>query len=262
MICGEGDVGIVEDEERGVTAEFEGDALEGACGALHDGFSGCGGSGEAEVPDFGVADECVECVGAGGGEDLDHAARETCLGEDWGDGEGGEGGEFGRFPEGGASGGEGGGEFFCALSEGEIPRGDEGGDADGTGFDTKLTGGVGMGTDSAGVASGFLSEPLEEAGCVVDFGCGLSEGFALFEGDDAGEILFSREEECGGSFEDVAAFEGGHGLPCGLDSRCVSGCGYEGCGVGEGDGGEWLSGGGVDDFALVFGVSPLAIEPE
>jgi hypothetical protein len=47
-----------------------------------------------------------------------------------------------------------------------------------------------------------------------------------------------------------------------LDSRCVSGCGYEGCGVGEGDGGERLSGGGVDDFALVFGVSPLAIEPE
>lgn len=119
-----------------------------------------------------------------------------------------------------------------------------------------------MRAESSGVASGFFSEPLKESGGVVDFGGGLGEGFALLEGDDAGEVVFSGEEKCGGSFEDVAAFEGRHGLPLGLDSGCVGCGGGEGDGIGESHGCEGLRGGWVDDFALACGEGPFAVEPE
>ncbi len=66
MICGEGEIGVFEDDKGRVATEFERDALERVCGALHHGFSGCGGSGEADVADRGVADEGIEGVGACG----------------------------------------------------------------------------------------------------------------------------------------------------------------------------------------------------
>jgi hypothetical protein len=214
------------------------------------------------VADFGVADEGFEGIGTGGWKDLDDSRGEACVGEERSDGESGEGGEFGGLPDGGTSCGEGGSDFFCALGERKVPRGDEGGDSHGAGFDPKLAGAVWVGADSSGEAAGFFPEPLEESCGVLHFGCGLGDWFALFESDDAGEIVFSCKEECGCSLEDFAPLEWGHGLPTRLALGGVGRSGRErGC-VGEGDGGEGFGGGWINDFPLLFGIGPCAIEPE
>ncbi len=184
------------------------------------------------------------------------------MGEEGCNGERGEWGEFGWLPDGGTSCGDGGCDFFCALGERKVPRGDEGGDTDGAGFNPELAGAVGMGADPSGEAAGLLPEPLEESGGVLDFSCGLGDWFALFESDDAGDIVFACKDERGCSLEDFAPLEGRHGLPFRLMSGGMGRSGGERGAVGEGHGCEGFGGSWVDDFPLLYGIGPLAIEPE
>ncbi len=116
--------------------------------------------------------------------------------------------------------------------------------------------------DSPGVPACFLAEPLEEACGVIDFSSGLCEGFALLEGEDAGEIVLVAEEKRGGSFQDFAAFECGGRFPPGEMGFGMVHGGVEGCCVCESDCLEWVPGGGVVDLAMGGGVCPFSVEPK
>lgn len=50
------EVGVVEDDHRGLAAQFQEDPLEGAAGGSHDGAAGRGGPGEGDHVDAGVGE--------------------------------------------------------------------------------------------------------------------------------------------------------------------------------------------------------------
>ena len=81
------EVGVVEDDDRGLAAELEVEPLDGVGGDLRDALAGDGVAGDRDHPDLRMADERVADVGARAGQDVDDAGRED-LGEDLGEGQG------------------------------------------------------------------------------------------------------------------------------------------------------------------------------
>ena len=99
-------------------------------------------------------------------------------------------GGFGRgMDHHGAAGGEGGGGLAGDHRAGEVPGGDEGGDAGGLAPELDLGVPEVRGHALDVRAAGLLGVELDEAGGIVDLAARLGERLALLAGHDAGEVL-------------------------------------------------------------------------
>ena len=102
------EVGVVEDQQRGLAAELEGDRLEAGGGGRVDAAAGGDRAGQRDLGDLGVGGE----GGAGGAvalDDREGAGGEAGLGEDLAELEGAERGELGGLEDQGVAAGEGAG---------------------------------------------------------------------------------------------------------------------------------------------------------
>lgn len=248
------EVGVIEDDEGGVAAEFEGEAGDVLGGLLDEEFADAGGAGERDFSDEGIGEEFGDEGRGVSGEELKDAGGEVGGAEDRVDGlregDAAEGGDFRGFQDHGAAGGEGGGDFADGEHEREIPGGDGGGWADGLADDEGAFLGVVMRDDAAVGAGGFLGEPADLGDGEGDFALGLGDGFAVLAGDEGGEIGGVLFNVGGDGEEDVGAVSGGECAPggpgvvgsgdglSGVIARGVGDFGEGGteCGVGDGEG--------------------------
>ena len=185
------EVCVVEDDKGGVAAEFEGEFFEGRGGLLHQQFADWGAACEGDFADFGGGGECLAGLDGvfQGGHDVDDALGEAGAVGEFCQGERCEGGFAGGFGHDGAACSEGGADLPGDHGGGEVPGGDEPADSDRF-FDGEdaVSGDRGRDGVAGCAAGGFFSEPFEEGGRVGDFPLGVREGFAVFEGDELGEV--------------------------------------------------------------------------
>ena len=76
--------GVIEDDVRGLAAEFEGELPAGAGEEMLDDFSNLGGAGEGDLGGEWVIDDGCACFG-GTCDDIDDAGRESCVLENGGE---------------------------------------------------------------------------------------------------------------------------------------------------------------------------------
>src|SRR5690606_2604955 len=204
------EVGVVEDDERGVAAEFEGDLQHLLGGLLDECAAHGGGSGEGQLAHARVADHrFAHRAGRGGGDHVEHPVGEAGFDEDVGQRQHGQRGLVGGFDHRGAAGGDGGADLAGAHGHREVPGGDQHGGADGLAHDQEAAAAVGGHRVVAADADGFFGEPPEEFGRVGDFGAGFGEGFAHFHGHQQGEVFVPLGDQFEGAAQDLAAFSRG-----------------------------------------------------
>ena len=83
------EVGIVEDDDRGLAAELEVEPLDLLGGDLRDPLAGVGVAGDRDHPDLRVGDEHLADRRAGAADDVEDAGRQD-VGDELGEAEGGE----------------------------------------------------------------------------------------------------------------------------------------------------------------------------
>ena len=229
------EVGVIEDDEGGFSAEFEGELFGRSGGGFADDAADFGGAGEGDFVDVGVFDDGFADF-AVAGDDIDDAFGDASFLADFGEEEGGEGGEFGGFEDDGVAHGEGGGDLPTQHEEGEVPGDDLAADADG------------LVVGEFGVAelgpSGVVVEVAGDEGD-VDV-AGFADGLSVVEGFEDGEKsrvlldLAGDGVENFGSFGSRKTLPGGEGLFGGLDGL------VDLLGSGLGDLGEYFSVGGIE----------------
>ena len=110
------EVGVLEDEQGGFAAGFEGDVFEIDGGHFHD-LAACGcGAGEGDFINVEVGCDCCAGVFAIAVEDIDDAGGEASFFDQGGEVEDAEGGLFGGFDDDCIAAGEGGTQFPGAHS--------------------------------------------------------------------------------------------------------------------------------------------------
>ena len=195
-------------------------------------------------------------------DDIEDTRGKADFGGDFGERDGGHGGELGGLDDDGVAGGEGGGDLPGEHQQGEVPGDDLADDADGG-----LVAEAGVFAGEAGV--GDVAEELGPAGVVVEVAgdegdidvAGLADGLAVVDGFEDGELAGVLLYLAGEGVKVTGALVAGECLPAGeggaggFDGRVDDG------GVGVGDGGDEVAGGGVrcgEGLALRGG--PLAVD--
>jgi len=248
LLGGEVEVGVVEDDQRRVAAELEGEVDDALRGLLDERRADGGGAREGDLADGGVIEERVaDGGGARRGDDVHGAGGQAGLGGELADREGGVGRELGGLDHRGAAAGEGGPELARDHGGGEVPRRDERADAHGLADrEDALVAGARWG-EVAVEADALAGGPLDEGAGVGDLAAGLSEGLALLGGHEGGEAVLVALHEPGELGEGLATLGGGRGAPGGEGFRGgVRGAGGVG-GPGVGDVAERGVRRGVDD---------------
>ena len=223
------DVGIVEDEEGRVAAEFERDALHRS-GALGGEFlADRGGAGEGELCDARVFGQHAADGFGVACDDVEHAGREAgFFGED-GESERGIGREFGGFQHDSAASRDAGANLAGDHGGGEVPGRDRANDAHRL-FqhgDAAVAGGR---RDHVAIgALRLFAEPFEEGAGVGDLAHGFGQRLALFGGHQAGEVGLVLEHQLIPAAQDFGAGGGGLGAPF---RQGGLGCGDGGFGFG------------------------------
>ncbi|CAG9211032.1 hypothetical protein BCAR13_200062 [Paraburkholderia caribensis] len=215
------------DDERRVAAEFERRLLDAALGdGLHDEATDARRAREADGTHARVAHQCFHRRLRIAEHHVEDTRRETGLFCELRERECGER----RFVRGLHDDCAACCERRCSLAGdhrvGEIPRGDQGGDADGF-HDRAEMCAVDMRWDRAAVQSlSFMREPFDEARAVCDFARCLGEWLALFQGEDACEVVlmaldqFVPAEQYGSAFCGWDPAPGFECAMCGVDCLC------------------------------------------
>lgn len=172
------EVGVAEDDERGLSAGFESDVLHGAGGHLHDFLAGGGGAGESDLVDARVGDEGGTSNAADAVKDVNNARREAGFLEEGGHIEDAEGGLFGGFKDDGVTACEGGAKLPGGHGEGEVPGDDLANNADGLAESVGefLVGGADCLAVDLVSPAGVVAEGVDDLAEVVGDGDGV--GFA------------------------------------------------------------------------------------
>ncbi len=98
------EVGVVEDHERGLAAEFQVGALDGRGGEFGDPLADRGGAGEGDHRDVRVRHQVLARDPARAGDDVDHAVRDAGQGAGPGEHQRGQRGQLGRLEDDGVAG--------------------------------------------------------------------------------------------------------------------------------------------------------------
>ncbi len=123
-------VGVREHDAGALAAELERDALDRAGRLARDLDADLGRAGEADLADERMLDERVADGAAGAGDDVEHAGGQARLEPELRVAQGREGGEAGGLEHHGVAGGDRRRRLPVADVEREVPRRDQGGDAD------------------------------------------------------------------------------------------------------------------------------------
>ncbi len=257
------DIGVVEDDERRVAAEFERHLLDRGRGLRHQDAADFGGAGKADVAHGGALAEHFAngngVVGVGA-EHVEHACGDAGALGQFGGGQRREGGEFCGFDDHGAARGQGRRHLAGDHGEREVPGGDGCADANGLLQDQQALVVVELRQGFAVDALGFFGKPLDEAGAIGDFAFGLGQGLALLGGHDAAEVVLIGHEQLEPFAQNAAALFGGFAAPGGPGGI---GSGYRGLGILRaevGDFGELGAGGRVMDGEAAGAGDPLSVE--
>ncbi len=251
---------VFEDDERCVTAEFERHFLDRRRALRHEQAAHGRRAGEGQFAHDRVARHFRADGFRLAGDDVEHAARHTGAFGQYGEGECRQRRGFGRFDDDRAAGGEGGADFTGDHGGREIPRRDGCADTDWFFRHDDAFVACRRGDGVAVDAFAFFGEPFQERGGVEDFAFGFGEGFALFGGEDLGQIVGVFQHEVMPFAEDRGAVFGGGGSPCGpCGVGCVDGSTCFGC-AHAGHCGDGFACGGVFDVecGVVVGGLPFA----
>ena len=209
------EVGVGEDDGRALAAELEGDFLQVSGGGFDDQAADFGRAGEGDLVDERMRGERGSGAFAESGEDVDDALGEAGFVDELGEAEAGHRGLLGELEDDGAAGGEGGAELPGGHQQGEVPRDDLGGDADGFA--------QGVGVEVAGEReregrAGDLGRPAGHVAEHVDGerdvgGAGDGDGLAVVEGFELGEFVEVLLEQVTELPDEAAAFGGLHAGP-------------------------------------------------
>jgi hypothetical protein len=123
-------VGVVEDDEGRLAAQFQRQLLAAAGGGLADDAADFGRAGEGQLVDARVVDDGFAHA-AVAGDDVDHAGRHAGLLADLGEQQRAQRGELGRLEDDGVTGGQRRGDFPGQHQQREVPRHDLADHADG-----------------------------------------------------------------------------------------------------------------------------------
>jgi hypothetical protein len=171
-------------------AEFEGDALYRVSGLLDDDLADGGAAGEGDLVDVGMLDEWSAAGFSEAGDDVDHARRQTAVGEIVCEFESSKRSLLGGLEDAGAAGGDGRREFPRGHQQRIVPGNNLSGDADRL-FERKGHRVVGNGIHVADHFGGEAAVVLEAGGGIVDIEFGFDDGLAgvaAFEFGESGKI--------------------------------------------------------------------------
>ena len=202
-----GDICILEDDERGVTAQLHGGAQNILRGLREQGAAHGGGAGERDLPQALIGHQRGDnLAGTGGGHHVQHAVRQARLTHQGGEVQGAERSQGGGLEHRGAARRERRGDLACRHGEREVPGGNQQAGAHGAAYGGNLQAGFGGEAGAAEVAGSFFGVPAQVVCRVGDFAAGLVEGLAHFEGHEPGDDFGALRHERVGAVEDVGAF--------------------------------------------------------
>ncbi len=207
------EIGVVENDEGGIAAEFEREPLDAVCSAAHQQRTDAGRAGEGDLAYRLVRHELVTDRRRHARDDIDDAGRNAgALGEH-AEGERREGRELRGLDDHRAAGGERRGDLPGDHRVGEIPRRDDGADADRflqhDDAAVRRRGGNGVAADAAG----FFREPFDKGGAVADLATRLLERLALFHRHEHRQIFEVFDHQRVPALEHGGAFGVGFLLP-------------------------------------------------
>src|SRR6266540_3962630 len=259
------DVGVVEDQERGVAAELHGDAQD-LVGRLGDERAAdLGGAGERQLAGAPVLDQRLHHRAGGLGDDhVEHPGRQAALLQDAGEGEHRQRRLLGGLDHHGAAGGDGRADLAGAHRHGEVPRRDQQAGPDRLAQGEHAALAVGGDREAAGDPHPLLGEPAEELGRVGDLRLRLGQRLAHLQGHQQGEVVALGGDALEGAPQDLAALPrrvGGPGL-LGVHGRGERGLAVGGAGAGHLA--QRLAGGGVLHLegGAALGVPPLPADQQ
>ena len=212
-------VAILEDDVRGLAAQFERHAFQCPCGLRVDLRAGAVGTGEGDLGDAGVIYERGTRFLAVAGDDVEHAVREAGLLGEGGEFERGRRGELRRLHHHRAARGEGRGAFPGDEQQGRIPRGERRHDTDRlvpregemVGLVDRHDGALNLVGETAEVAPPF--------GIVVDLSQHLGEQLAVVAHLDFGQSLRVGRDQIGELHHQLAPAGRRHGGPRSFPQR-------------------------------------------
>ena len=124
------EVGVLEDDVRGLAAELEGHALHGLRGQLADALAGAGGAGEGDHVDVRVGGDRLTDDRAEAGDEVEDAGGKPGGVDHFGQEEGVKWRDLARLNDDGAAGGERGRDLRGDLVQRVVPGSDAADDAD------------------------------------------------------------------------------------------------------------------------------------
>src|SRR5215211_7528802 len=259
------DVGVVEDEERGVAAEFHRDAQE-LLGRLGDELAPyLGRAREGELAGARIGDKWSHrAAGGGARHHVQDAAGKACLLQDPGEGEHGEGGLLGRLHHHRATGGNGRPYLARPHRQREVPRRYEQARTDGL-LHREHASGARRGDGVAALdADRLLGEPAEELGGVGDLRLRFRYRLAHLQGHQERKLVGALHYLFEGAAQDLTPLPRRRLAPLGLRLVGCTERGHRVLGRGVGHLAECFGGRGVLDDERVSpgGVAPLPPDKE
>ena len=198
------EVGIGEDDEGGVAAEFEHEMLDGLGRLAKQQPADLGRAGEGEHAHAGVLGPGGDDLGGAAGDDVEDAGGHAGTLGEHGKGDRRERRLMGGMGHRRAAGGERRGGLAGEHRRREVPRRHQRGHPGRLAPYLDLGAGKMRGDALDVGALGLLGIELDEGGGIVDLAAGFRERLALFHGHDGGEVV----ARCGGELEPPAQRRG------------------------------------------------------
>ncbi len=265
------DIGVWEDDGRGLSAQLEGDFLQIAGRGFHDQLADFGRSGKGDLVDQVMRGERRSGAFAVAGEDVDHALGEAGFHEELGQAQPGERGLLGQLEDDGIAGRQGRAQLPGSHQQREVPGDDLADDADGLAQGVgKVVAGERNGEGAAGDLGGPSGHVAEEVDGERNVGgAGHGQRLAVVHGFELGKFFEMLLQQVGEFVEQPAALRGGDALGGELaPGALVKGAtgGADGTvdigGFGFGNVSHYLSGGRIVDGKGLAGggVDELAVD--
>ena len=240
------EIGILEDDERRVAAEFHRNLLDRGGTLGHQHLADFGGPGESDFLHRRIAGEFATDGAGRAGHDVHHARGYPRLPGQFGQRQGRVGRHAGRLDHDGATGGQGRSGLAGDHGVGEVPWRDRGDHAHrllnhhDAAISVRTRDGVAVDP------LGFLGKPFDEGCAVGNLAARFGKRFALLQGHDPGQVFLVVEDQF---------------VPAAQDARTLLGAaappGREGRG-GGGDGATRFSGAHLRHGAELVAVGRVA----